>query len=168
MPQTNAFATLTFAEESLTAIRTELEPFLDDYYREVSCLKDTAPLDPDWDRYAILESIGMVLCLTARTEEGTLVGFFQAIMGKHFHSKEARCAFSDGFYLCPAYRGGQGGWFLRAIFAALMQHDMQHLFLATTLIHDLDTFYRRNGLAPFERVYYRHLEGKPSWQSPQG
>ena len=63
---------MNFQEEHVALIEEEIKPLLHKHWLEVSHYPDI-PLDPDFERYAVMQDQGRFVVYTAR-DEGRLVG----------------------------------------------------------------------------------------------
>jgi GNAT superfamily N-acetyltransferase len=105
--------------EPWATVQPELAQLLPTHWREIALDQDVIPLDMDWEAYAELDRLGILHCVTARNDTGTLVGYFLAFLRGHLHYRTSLTAFEDMFYLDPAYRSGWTGVrFFQAVEAA--------------------------------------------------
>ena len=96
---------LVFALEPFQKIAHELSPLFLRHWNELAVDRDRVPLDPDWDRYYDLATVGVLQVMTARCG-GVLVGYIFNLIGPHLHYRSTRHVEIDMFWLDPAYRGG--------------------------------------------------------------
>ena len=94
-----------------------LEELITDHWNEVATNKDVIKLDPDWDAYAKLEEMNMLLTLCLFVND-VLVGYSIFIINRALHYRTTAVAFNDVIYLTPKYRQGLGGYGIRLIHAA--------------------------------------------------
>jgi GNAT superfamily N-acetyltransferase len=87
----------------------EIKPLIQMHYDEIALHKEVIPLDPDWDRYAAIDSTGNLLIVTARTNEQELIGYAVFFITPHIHYKSTIVAHNDILYLHPEYRRGRTG-----------------------------------------------------------
>jgi GNAT superfamily N-acetyltransferase len=87
----------------------EIKPLIQMHYDEIALHKEHVLLDPDWDRYAAIDSTGNLLIVTARNEKMQLVGYAVFFITPHIHYKSTMIASNDILYLHPAYRKGRVG-----------------------------------------------------------
>ena len=161
---------LHYSETSFCAIYPALKEHIEAYWAEVSALHALEGCHPDLARYAMLEQVQQLFCLVAWTTTQMPVGLFLAILGTHNHLAGLRCAFGDAWYLAPAYRQGRTGLvFLQTALQRLAAREIAHVFLTTTLVHDVDVLYRHLGFIPVERLYYadlRQMKKGRTWPLP--
>ena len=87
----------------------ELPVIFYEHWKEIALDKKVIPLDPDWNRYATMDSQGYLHMMTVR-DDGILIGYYLAIVMSHLHYKSSMTAWSDIFYLHPDYRFGWTGY----------------------------------------------------------
>ena len=129
------------------------------YVEELSPLRDTIPVNPDWQRRLRLEAEGAYKIWACRVD-GTLAGYISFLIMPHHDYKDTLFALDQGHYLSPAYRNtpGQIGlkmW--RSVEPALkelgvewiMAHDGQRSLLPYML---------HLGYAPKSVLYWKCLE----------
>ena len=76
-----------------------------DHWREVAIDHAEIPLDMDCKRYQTLDETGMLHIVTVR-RDGVLLGYFTALVVGHLHYASTLHAFTDLYYLRPAWRKG--------------------------------------------------------------
>lgn len=92
-------------EESFIQNKEQLEILFEFHYKEVSRhFKQNIPLDPDWERYAELESIGSLLFLALRFDN-YLVGYFNGVVNRSLHYKRCIQLTTDLIYVHRPFRG---------------------------------------------------------------
>ena len=75
-------------------------------WEDVAVDKDRFQAECDQDKYAALDSLGILHLVTAR-EGARLVGYFLVFVTPNAHYKGAGLmAFTDMYFLLPEYRGG--------------------------------------------------------------
>ncbi len=145
---------LDYAIESFEACIPEFNNIAKIHYEEIAAHQDAFPLDLDYDRYISLEHAGILLFITVRID-GTLVGYYMAMVMPHLHCRSSLTAFTDYFYLLPTYRHGNAGiGLLRFTIHTVRDMGVQQLFAACKLTHDLDPLMTRLGFTEIERVYH--------------
>lgn len=90
------------------ALMAEMAPLLRKHWSEIATHRDRIPLDPDFPRYAKLDALGRILCLTARLD-GRLIGYSVFVLTRPGHYKSTLSALNDVIYVDPAYRKGSVG-----------------------------------------------------------
>lgn len=88
------------ASESFAAIYDELLPLFRLHWRDLGPYKDRMPLSPNLQIYQFLESVGQLLCLTAR-QDRKLIGYLIAKTGPGLHYASTNQAITDIPYVRP-------------------------------------------------------------------
>lgn len=150
---------LRFAPEPFGMVRGEIERLMVDHWREIGGT-DAQPLDPDWDRFAVLENAGCLHVLTARDRAGLLVGYIVHIVAPALHYRTLIQAHDDAHYLAPAYRRGMAA--VRMFRAA--EAMLKGLGVAAVTYHtktrdgnDRGAVFKRLGYQPVETLYRKAL-----------
>lgn len=125
-----------FGVEKFKDIFEEMRPMLAAHYEEIID-QPGINLDPDTDRYELLESNGGLLCFTAR-EGAELIGYALFFIAHSLQSKRSLQALQDCIYIQPRKRG------------------FGKLFIARC-----DHFLREIGV----QIVYHHVPVKTDWQS---
>jgi GNAT superfamily N-acetyltransferase len=145
--------TLDFQHETFSAAIEEARPLLVEHWREIAPDQDTVPLQPDWQKYHLLERAGLLDVTTAR-DGSRLVGYACYVVGPHLHYKSLIVAEADIFFLRKGYRHGWAGFRLlqeaERNLAAAGVNRIVNRFKAN---HDLGPVFRRLGYRPIEHVY---------------
>ena len=95
--------TVVFKEELLRDCLEELKPLLEEHYKEVALYQDKVKLNPDYDRYLMLEDAGNLHTVVAR-EDGKVVGYYISLVVEHLHYADTVYAHNDVVYLEPGLR----------------------------------------------------------------
>jgi hypothetical protein len=144
--------TVSFQEERLADVRDEALPLLRRHWDEIALDKDTIPLEPDWERYARLEELGVLKVITARLA-GVLVGYASFFVLPNIHYKSLVVADGDIFWVAPDHRDGTGYRLLKAAEAMLVASGVRKIVNKTKLGHDAGPVFERLGYRAIERVY---------------
>lgn len=99
---------ITYQVERLADMLDEMKPLFDDHWEEIALFKDEVKLDPDYDKYLLMESNGFIHVCTAR-DDGALIGYFVSIITPHLHYKQSKTLASDIYFIKPEYRKGRTG-----------------------------------------------------------
>jgi len=91
-----------------------IEELLRNHWVEVAMDKESVPLDPDWERMFILESVGEFAAAALR-RNGKLIGYNAFAIYPHVHYKSTMYAFNDVIYVDPAERGIAGVRLVRGV-----------------------------------------------------
>lgn len=94
---------IRYNKECLSECLEELKPLLEDNSKEIN--KYNYDLNPNYEAYWQLESLGMLHLLIAR-EEGVIVGYCIIIINPHLHFQHKQYATVDVLYVSPSKRGG--------------------------------------------------------------
>lgn len=100
---------ITYQEEALADCLEEMKPLLESHWEEIAIHKEVVKLDPDYDKYLLLDNMGMLHVLTVR-DEGVLIGYFISFIQPHMHYKSTIYAVNDILYLDKEYRKGLTGY----------------------------------------------------------
>lgn len=149
--------TLEFAIEPYSKAILEMAELYPEHWEEIALNRDVIKLEPDYERYLLLEDNGMLHVVTARCE-GKLVGYHVFIIMKHLHYRSSLTATSDITYLKPQYRKGFNGVkFLRFAFDSLKGKGVQRVYTNCKLHHDFGRVLERLGFIEVERIYTKVL-----------
>ena len=99
---------ITYQVEKFSEVKPEMEDLIKMHYDEVALHKEYIPLDPDWDRYSLMEKNGALFIATARND-GDLKGYSWFFISNHIHYKSTKVAANDVLFLHPDYRKGTTG-----------------------------------------------------------
>lgn len=94
---------ITYQEETISDCKEELWPLIQLHHEEIDFYQDKVELDPDWDQFLALESLGITKMMTVR-DSGKLVGYFMSLVMPHPHYKSDLYAINDILLLHPDYR----------------------------------------------------------------
>lgn len=96
---------MIFKEETLTeSILEEAKPLLEKHWSEISFYKDIE-LNPDYELYLKMQSLGMIRCYSARIDEGKMIGYAVYFIKRNPHYKQSLVAAEDIIFFDPEYRG---------------------------------------------------------------
>lgn len=144
--------TLTYARESLRAIRDEMAALMAAHWAEVAHDRDTRALDPDWDTFFGMEAVGQLYTLTVR-HDGALAGYLVAILRPHLHARKTITAYVDAVYLAPVARRGLAGMrFLRHADTALAALGAQFIYWHVKAERDFGPLLDRIGYHDVETI----------------
>ena len=149
---------LTFQKENYDDFRLELMDLVIDHWQDVALNKDTVPLNPNWETYGALCDQGVAHVLTARTEEGKLVGYSVCLMGPHLRYKDEKWAEGDVFFLHPEHRRGLAGLkMMKAVEEMMKTLGATKIVQKVKLHRDVGKIFERLGYNAIERVYVKDL-----------
>ena len=71
---------VTVQTENFIRAVIELQPLLEEHWKELALFQDKVPLAPNWPHYYQLAGSNQLLFVTARNGEGKLLGYYIAIV----------------------------------------------------------------------------------------
>lgn len=86
----------------------EIKPLLEMHWHEIATFKEAIPLDPDYERYRVMDESGMAVIIAAR-RDGRLVGYSIMFFVHHMHYRSTLFAANDILFLHPDERRGRTG-----------------------------------------------------------
>lgn len=95
-------------EDTVASLRSDIEGLIPAHYEELAKRKDLMRLQPDWDKYKLIEDAGMLLALSAYVDD-KLAGYSINIIDSHLHYSGLRYAQNDLLFLHKDYRTGSLG-----------------------------------------------------------
>ena len=98
---------ITYQVEEYENCIEEIKPHYIKHYEELSVTKEF-DLDPDYEAYSNLATIGLIKVITCR-KEGVLIGYIYFILSKNLHYKTMLVACEDIYYLEKSERKGRVG-----------------------------------------------------------
>ena len=144
---------MDFALESLSKVRREIEPLLEEHWKEIALNKDKIKLNPDWRAYADLDSIHALRIYTAR-KDGKLMGYFVVIVSKSLHYRDHLFANNDIIFLTkPARKGLTGVKLIKFALDSLEAEGITKVHINTKAHQPFDAILERLGFEEIERVY---------------
>jgi GNAT superfamily N-acetyltransferase len=119
------------------------------------------PLEPDHATYTALDQAGQLHVVTARAADGTLIGYWVGLIRPHLHYATTLHAFTDVYWLHPAYRRGLAGYRLfQAVERTLARRGVVKVMTATKVYQDVSRLFERLGYRETERQWTKRLDGK--------
>lgn len=153
---------VVYSREPLTgALELEVKPLLEAHWEEIAHFKDI-PLAVSWEAYRSLESRQQLHIYTVRALEpgavGPLVGYAVYFVRPHPHYFTTLMAVQDVLYLDPDLRGeGVGAALIAFADQGLAAAGVKVVYHHVKLAHDFGSLLARQGYAPIETVWGRHL-----------
>lgn len=145
------------AIESLSQVKGDILPLLDEHWDEVAVNKDTIAMNPCWDTYAALESVNKLGIFTARLD-GELIGYFVIVASENPHYKGHIFGVNDVIYLKPEYRGTYLGSNLITFAENTAKEVGVSVLVINTKTHvPFDGVLNRLGFTHIENVYSKKL-----------
>lgn len=144
---------MDFALENIANVRREIEPLLEQHYKEIALNKDIIKLNPDWRAYAQLDAINGLRIYTAR-KDGKLMGYFVVIVSRSLHYKDHLFANNDVIFLTKTARKGLTGMKLvKYAIESLKAEGVTKLHVNTKMHQPFDPIMERLGFEEIESVY---------------
>lgn len=97
-----------FKEEKYIDIKEEMQPLLQQHWKEIALYRDKIPLDINHQGYLDANESGILRIYTAR-KDGELVGYFVLQLFQHMHYWSTSFAMCDVIYVKPEHRPGGTG-----------------------------------------------------------
>jgi len=144
---------MKFALENLAKVRREIEPLLEEHWKEIALNKDKIALNPDWRAYADLDSINALRIYTARKDE-KLMGYFVVIVSRSLHYRDHLFANNDVIFLTKGARKGLTGVkLIKFAIESLAKEGITKLHVNTKAHQPFDAILERLGFEEIERVH---------------
>lgn len=148
---------MDFALENIANVRREIEPLLEQHYKEIALNKDIIKLNPDWRAYAQLDAINGLRIYTAR-KDGKLMGYFVVIVSRSLHYKDHLFANNDVIFLTKTARKGLTGMKLvKYAIESLKAEGVTKLHINTKMHQPFDPIMERLGFEEIETVFSKVL-----------
>lgn len=148
---------MDFALENLAKVRREIEPLLEEHWKEIALNKETIKLNPDWRAYSELDSINALRIYTAR-KEGKLMGYFVILVSRSLHYKDHLFANNDIVFLTKSARRGLTGLKLvKFAVESLQAEGVTKLHVNTKTHQPFDPIMERLGFEEIETVFSKLL-----------
>lgn len=148
---------LTYQQEFLYTVQEDCKELLDLHWSEIALNQDKIKLNPDWDMYKTLEEEGKLKIFTAR-DQGTLVGYFVAVVCTNMHYKDHLFASNDILFLRKEYRKGFYGIRLIKFTKACLKDDGVSVLMINTKMHQpFGRLLKWLGFKHIEQVYSVYL-----------
>lgn len=148
---------MDFALENLAKVRREIEPLLEEHWKEIALNKETIKLNPDWRAYAELDRINALRIYTAR-KEGKLMGYFVILVSRSLHYKDHLFANNDIVFLTKSARRGLTGLKLvKFAVESLQAEGVTKLHVNTKTHQPFDPIMERLGFEEIETVFSKLL-----------
>ena len=144
---------MKFALENLARVRREIEPLLEEHWKEIALNKEVIKLNPDWEGYARLDNINALRVYTARKND-KLMGYFVVIVSKSLHYRDHLFANNDIIFLTKAARKGLTGVkLIKFAIDSLTAEGITKLHVNTKAHQPFDAILERLNFEEIERVY---------------
>ena len=130
----------TYQVEKMEDVIEEIKPLLELHYKEIALNKDVIALNPDYDKYLMLEELGMLHIVTVR-DEGVLIAYYVSFVHHNIHYKDHIFAVNDIMYVANAYRGSTVAYRM----LSYAEKELKKLGVSVMSVHMKADF-------PFERL----------------
>ncbi|MDE1971166.1 MAG: GNAT family N-acetyltransferase [Patescibacteria group bacterium] len=112
-PAIDPAMTIRFVEESLRDKFEKHKDLFTAHYLELATNQDIQKLDPDLERYYLMEDAGVMVSIFMYLGE-RVIGYSLNVLSAHLHYKGLGFAQNDVLYVDPAFRNGKAGLLLIA------------------------------------------------------
>ena len=131
---------------------------IEEYWSELSPIKDVAVLAPDWPQFLANEASGRFKVWAARVD-GTLAGFVSFHIYPHLAYRHTLVAIDGGHYLAAEYRdNGRIGWRMwKSAGAALKREGVKIAMLHDNAMRPLMPFFLALGAEPRSTMFWWRL-----------
>ncbi len=144
---------MQFALENLAKVRREIEPLLEEHWKEIALNKEIIKLNPEWEGYARLDGINALRIYTARKDD-KLIGYFVVMVSKSLHYRDHLFANNDIIFLTkPARKGLAGVKLIKYAIDSLAAEGITKLHINTKAHQPFDAILERLNFEEIERVY---------------
>jgi hypothetical protein len=97
----------TAHREFLSQSLPEIKPILHEHWEELARNRDTIKLNPNFDKYLKLESIGAYRAYVVRSYNDEIAGYAGYLINDHIHYSGHTWALSDLFFVRTKFRRGR-------------------------------------------------------------
>lgn len=94
----------TAQRELLSSCLAEVQPVLEEHWKELARNQDKIALSPDFERYLALEKAGIFRMYIVRNDDGEMAGYAGFMVMPHLHYKDDLWALADLFFVRPKFR----------------------------------------------------------------
>jgi GNAT superfamily N-acetyltransferase len=148
---------MIFARENLDSLLPHLSKLAALHHEELQPFKGLK-LNPDFERYRVIEEAGALKVFTLRTEPGLLLGYAVFFVAPHLQYRDSLQAMQDLVYIHPEVRGrGWGREFLEFI-DAMLHKDGVDIVMHTCKVHQsFGGLLEKIGYTKIDEIYARRL-----------
>lgn len=148
---------ITYQEERIADILDELIPLTQVHWKEIARHQDKIELDPDYDKYLLLEDMGMIYTYTIRIG-GKLAGYAIFMVSPHLHYKQSTWAINDILYLQKENRGVMMGVkLIKFSELALKQRGVAVMTVHSKVDFDMSSLLERQGFERSESIHDKYI-----------
>ena len=149
--------TITYQVEPFSRLIEELKPLLQSHYEEIARHKDKIALNPDYDKYRVLDRMGFLHGVTVR-DDGKLVGYFLSFVTPHLHYKDHVMSSNDVVFISKPYRKGTiAARMFKFAEKTLREKGVAKMIVNVKIANDFGSLLDRLGYIPIERIYEKML-----------
>lgn len=146
---------ILFAVEPLHQVKEEITPLLEKHWEELEWIK-THKVNPDWEKYELMDKLSLLVIMTAR-EEGKLIGYNVFLVHPSMHYKNLKVANQDLIYIAPERRGF-GTYFIHWSENILKELGVDRVFYYTKAVKDFgEKILLPQGYALVDQVYGKEI-----------
>lgn len=144
-------------EEKFADIIDELRPLNEEHWEEVAWYQDDIKLNPDYNKYKVLEENGMLQTITARAGE-ELIGYNIHLLSPNLHYSDHKYACNDVIFLLPEYRHGFAAYQLVTLAeASLREKGVSVVTYHMKLDHPFQHLMKTTGHNPQEMIFSKYV-----------
>lgn len=150
---------ITFTHERMDSLlMDEMESLWKIHWEEVANYQDKMKLNVDRELYTQMQDSGLYQTITARNEEGALIGYIGFLITTHPHYKESIFANMDNVFLHKDYRKGFVGikLFQRAE-KLLKELGVDIIMMRSKHKSDLSPIFKLMNYSLTETVYSKYI-----------
>jgi hypothetical protein len=151
---------LTFQVENWHDVKEEMSVLWPIHWEEIANDKERIKLDVWMEAYDLMSKMNQLHIVTVRNE-GTIVGYHWSIVRPHLHYKNSLTAYTDIYFLLPAYRKGFTGVKLfKYVEETLKGIGVEKMYTASKTKSDKSSIFERLGWTRSEVVYTKYIGDK--------
>jgi len=147
---------LSYGRERIHDLIDEIGPLLLENYHEISRDLDI-PLDPDWERYKLIEEQGNLRVYTARDSDDLLIGYCAFFVNYNLHYKSSLQAVQDVLYT-EKERRGFGKKFIAWCDEQLTDEGVQKIYHHTKAKHNFGPMLETLGYELADLLYAKRAD----------
>lgn len=150
---------ITFQEESWKDFYPDGEKLFPLHWEELALNKDKIKQSVDHERYAQLDSMGMIYTITAR-KDGNLVGYAICFLITHMHYKDSgMMALADMYYILPEFRkGGCGARLFVEMENGLRKKGVVRAHMSCKVHQDHEALFARLGWEFTDKTFSKYIK----------
>lgn len=147
---------MKYSLEKAQDVLHEMIPLLELHWREIAHYKDI-PLEPDAERYFMMQDAGMLRVFTVRDQLNGLVGYGVYIINTNPHYSSSKQALQDILFIRPEHRG-RGGKFITWCDEQLKADGCQVVYQHIKKAHNFGPMLERHGYELVDLIYAKRLD----------